>query len=132
MSYSVREHGSTMEREMEMLVLFPCCYSYLYHFEHSTSYRIHNSGSSCLFQAECAMKYSSLIHVPTAVQKQLNSVSRIISVLLPSNMFPKVITFSHALSSVLPHNSSRWQLESSVLLLCAGSWSGKNVLLFIK
>lgn len=44
-----------------------------------------------------------------------------------------VTPLSHALPSVLPHNSSRWQLESSVLLLCVGSYGGeKNIAFFLK
>lgn len=44
----------------------------------------------------------------------------------------KVTVFSRALFSVLPHNSSRWQLESSVLLLWVASRGGENALLFIQ
>lgn len=44
---------------------------------------------------------------------------------------PKSV-FSCAQFSVLPHNSSRWQLEGSVLLLCVGSHGGENVLLHIQ
>lgn len=41
----------------------------------------------------------------------------------------KVSPLSHAVMSVLPHNSSRRQLQSSVLLLTIGSYGEKKKML---
>lgn len=139
----LRECGDTVERERKMLDLsfnsFPCCYSYLFYFEHSVSvtgfiiWTVH-----VFFKQNVSVKHSALFdlytdcYAETASFSGLTLVSKIISAWMASNMFPKVTAFSRALSSVLPHNSSRWQLGSSVLLLCVGSYGGKNVLLFIQ
>lgn len=137
-SYILREDGDTVERERKMLhlsfnsFLFPAVIPTFIILNIWTLYLLQDSQFGQFMSFSSRVFYrNTLIRVPASFSG-LTLVSRVINTWLPSNMFPKATAFSHALSSVLPHNSSRWQLESSVLLLCVGSYGGKNVLLFIQ
>lgn len=111
---------------------FPCFNLCLCHLEHSVPlpgfiiWTVHIFFKHALFDlcSKCCAETTSFSGL--TLSERLSMIRNCVS------CQSKVTVFSHAWFSVLPHNSSRWQLESSVLLLCVGSHGGENVLLFIQ